>query len=564
VLRSWPCSTLSKPVSLSPLLAVNGFCKCGENWSHANPESSNGVDDMRMELLLCGQMRAICVNAQESPSQPGSGFKGSLSSRLCLYGIWAALAAGMALYAQTLAFTDDEGFHLMAAQLIKAGMRPYLDFCFPQTPLNAYWNAFWMRVFGESWRTAHALAALETWAAMVLAAQFVLTRLPERAWRVAGAIAATMMISCTTNLVEFGPLGQAYGMCLLTTVCALRLAVIAVERPVWWLATGAGAFAGVGAASSLLSASVVPVLLVWVWRCNRAGSRWSKAGAFVIGTAVPFLPVFWLFVKSPWVVWFNIVRYHLYYRVVYWSHPLGHDLQTVTGWITDSQSLLLGLLGIFGVIYIARRSAWSRECRSEFYLCGWLALGMTAELAFARPTFPRYFCLLVPFVGILAVPGLYAIGSRVLQPERPFWPVLIISVIFAGALAWNIADHSSGSYNWRQYEDIARKAAEVTPRNKQIFAEEEVYFLMKRRPPFGLEFQYSQKLDLPSERLAALHITPESELKKKLAAGTFWSAATCDDDMIDDFNLDKTFGSKVKVHDCPVYWNWKPSSSAEK
>jgi len=239
-------------------------------------------------------------------------------------------------------------------------------------------------------------------------------------------------------------------------------------------------------------------------------------------------------------------------------------MQALTGWLTDSQSLLLGLLGIFGVIYIARRSAWNPERRSEFYLCGWLALGMAAEMAFAHPTFPRYFCLLAPFLGILAVPGLYAIASRVLQPERPFWPVVIISVIFAGALVWNISDRSSVSYNWPQYEDIARKAAEMTPFGKQIFAEEEVYFLMKRRPPFGLEFQYSQKLDLPSPRLAALHITPESELKKQLTAGAFWSAATCDDDMIDDFHLDKTFRSKVKVHDCPVYWNWKPSSPAEK
>ena len=509
-------------------------------------------------------MLAINLNAQEAEVEAGLEFEGDRTSPLWLYGIWAALASGLMLYALTLAFTDDEGFHLLAAQLIKAGMRPYLDFCFPQTPLNAYWNALWMRIFGESWRTAHALAALETSAAVVLAAQFVLTRLPERAWRVAGAIAASIMIGCTTNLVEFGPLGQAYGMILFTTVCAFRLAVAAAEWPKLWLAAAAGACAGAGAASSLLAAPVAPVLLVWVFRCNRVGNRWSKAAAFAVAAAVPFLPVFWLFVKSPWVVWFNIVRYHLEYRVVYWSHPFGHDMQTVTGWITDSQSLLLGLLGIFGVIYIARRSSWSRKRRSEFYLCGWLALGMAAEMALARPTFPRYFCLLTPLLGILAVPGLYAIGSRVLQPERPFWPVLIISGIFAGALAWNIADHSSGSYNWPQYEDVARKLAEVTPPGKQVFTEEEVYFLTKRRPPFGLEFQYSQKLELPSERLAALHITPESELKKQVAAGTFWSAATCDDDMIDDYGLDKAFRSKVKVHECPVYWNWKPSAPAEK
>src|ERR1035441_9722220 len=184
--------------------------------------------------------------------------EGRQSSRLWLYGIWAALAAGLMVYAQTLAFTDDEGFHLLAAQLIKGGMRHYLDFCFPQTPLNAYWNAFWMRGFGESWRTAHALASLETSAAIVLAAHFVLTRLPERAWRVAGAIAASIMIGCNANLVEFGPLAQAYGMCLLTTVCAFRLAVAGVDRPRSWLAAAAGTFAGAGVAASMLAAPVVP------------------------------------------------------------------------------------------------------------------------------------------------------------------------------------------------------------------------------------------------------------------------------------------------------------------
>src|SRR6516164_777199 len=195
------------------------------------------------------EMGVSYVNAQKAGAETTSNVESGTSSLLWLYVIWAVLAAGLMVYSQTLAFTDDEGFHLVAAQLIKAGMRPYLDFCFPQTPLNAYWNAFWMRLFGESWRTAHVLAALETSAAVVLAAQFVLVRFPELAWRVAAAIAATIMIGCTTNLVEFGPLSQAYGMCLFTTVCAFRLTVVSVERPRWWPAVTAGAFAGVGAAS---------------------------------------------------------------------------------------------------------------------------------------------------------------------------------------------------------------------------------------------------------------------------------------------------------------------------
>src|ERR1700716_2963141 len=93
----------------------------------------------------------------------------------------ALLGATLLAYSQTAAFAWDEGFHLLAAQLIKSGKRPYIDFCFPQTPLNAYWNTAWMRVFGESWHTAHAAAALATTAAILLAAQFLST------WRLAAA-----------------------------------------------------------------------------------------------------------------------------------------------------------------------------------------------------------------------------------------------------------------------------------------------------------------------------------------------------------------------------------------
>src|SRR5579862_5239056 len=95
----------------------------------------------------------------------------------------AILFAGILVYSQTLAFAWDEGFHLLAAQLIQRGQRPYIDFCFPQTPLNAYLNAAWMSVFGESWRAVHALSAFWVAAAAFLAADFVLTRFPDAGWR---------------------------------------------------------------------------------------------------------------------------------------------------------------------------------------------------------------------------------------------------------------------------------------------------------------------------------------------------------------------------------------------
>ena len=509
-------------------------------------------------------MQAASLNPDQRQVENALDAGGRGPSRLWLYGIWAAMAAGLMWYAQTRAFTDDEGFHLLAAQLIKGGMRPYLDFCFPQTPLNAYWNAFLLRLFGETWRGPHALAALETAAATVLAAQFVLTRLPERTWKVAGAIGATLMIGCNINLVEFGPLGQAHGIALFTTVCAFRVALAAVERRGWWLAFACGALAGTASASTLLAAAAAPVLVAWICWYNRAGSRWIKTVAFSVGAAIPFLPVLWLAIQSPWVVWFNIAKYQLHYRVVYWPDPMPHDLDTVTGWLADPQSLLLGLLAIFGGVYIAKRSAWNLERRAEFYLCAGLALGMSAELVVAHPTFGRYFCLVTPFVGILAVPGLYAVGARVLQPERPLWPVLIPSVIFAGALARTICADLTGSYCWRDYEAVARKVLAITPPGKEVFTEEEIYFLLKRRPPSGMEFGYSHKLSLPPAELARLHITPERIQKLQLAAGAFATAASCDDDTISNYDFDKLFYQRANLHGCSVFWEWKRPVPDEK
>src|ERR1039458_6901188 len=168
----------------------------------------------------------------------------------------ALLFAGLLLYSQTLAFAWDEGFHLLAAQLIKAGKRPYLDFCFPQTPLNAYLNAGWMKLFGESWRPVHALAAFWVVAGAMLAAGFVLKRFPVSRWRLAGACAVLVAVAMNSQVVLFGPIGQAYGLCLFLSVAAFRLTVCSVERrgPQW--AAAAGLLAGAAAASSLLTAAV--------------------------------------------------------------------------------------------------------------------------------------------------------------------------------------------------------------------------------------------------------------------------------------------------------------------
>ena len=155
-----------------------------------------------------------------------------------------------------------------------------------------------------------------------------------------------------------------------------------------------------------------------------------KLVAFAIGTAIAFVPVFRLFSLGPRQTWFNVVQYHVFFRKLYWPETTRHDLEILTSWIDSGQALMLGLLALFGLLYVARRSRWPRALKAEFYLCAWLALALSAEAGRAHPTFPQYFVFIVPFVAILAGVGLYAIGSRVLEPDRPLWPVLLVTALF--------------------------------------------------------------------------------------------------------------------------------------
>ena len=104
----------------------------------------------KYERSFKNQLKILKEDLEAVPTDDANRTDRSQRLYLLLCGIVSLIGAGLVVYARTAAFAWDEGFHLLTAQLIGAGKRPYLDFCFPQTPLNAYWNAGWMRVFGDS------------------------------------------------------------------------------------------------------------------------------------------------------------------------------------------------------------------------------------------------------------------------------------------------------------------------------------------------------------------------------------------------------------------------------
>jgi hypothetical protein len=476
----------------------------------------------------------------------------------------AVLAAALIVYSQTLAFAWDEGFHLLAAQLIVRGKRPYLDFIHPQAPLYAYWNATLMRLFGQSWRVVHVASSLAVVGAALLTAQFVLTRLEDRTWRLAAALSAMGLLGLNSTILWYGTIGQAYATCLLLVVSAFRLTVLASEWESAGIGAGAAVFAGAGfcagasAACSLLTVPFAPVLLLWTWFDGRGRSPWQdrlrKSAIYAGGAAVPFLPMLWLLLQAPRKVLFGAFQYHMFYRGLDWPGAGKQNVDVATAWMNNYEAvILIGLAGL-GWAYIVERSNWERRKKGEFYLCVWLIAAESAYLCLPRPTFGRYYLFVMPFLAMLSAVGLYAIAAQIGSLWLPWRYPLALTLLLSGAFAKYSYD-ARDDYSWKDLEKVAAKVDEVTAPGAALYADEQIYFLTKRDPPSGMELMDSHKLQLPDALADSLHVVSTAKWDAQIAEGRFATISICDDaDRVMALGLPGPYAQTADVAGCSVFW----------
>jgi hypothetical protein len=114
------------------------------------------------------------------------------------------------------------------------------------------------------------------------------------------------------------------------------------------------------------------------------------------------------------------------------------------------------------------------------------------------------------------------------------------------------------SYTWRDTEKIARKVDQVTPKGGAIWADELIYFLIRRPPPDGMEFSYAHEIEeMPGPQAALLHILTSNELKRRSAAGEYKTVAACyDTDNTDAAKVPDMYRQKDTIKDCTIYWDF--------
>jgi hypothetical protein len=258
---------------------------------------------------------------------------------------------------------------------------------------------------------------------------------------------------------------------------------------------------------------------------------------------------------SPRQVIFGVIQYNLLYRQVHWEGAMRHDLEVMASWLDSSQALLLGLLAASGLLFTRFRSDWNRQRRSEFYLCGWLALAVAAIICSAHPMFERYFLLTVPFLGILAAVGVYAIGSRMIFADRPLLPVLAVEVLLAMGLAKSLYD-GRDDFSWHDVEEVASKVGQVTPPGGLLLADENVYFVTRRPPPSGMEQADSHRLEFPPEFARTMHIISRADLDQRIKAGEFTTVEMCEDDeTYEALGLRRLYARHFETNNCAVFWD---------
>jgi len=470
------------------------------------------------------------------------------------------LGAGFAVISQGYYEHGDEGFYLVASQLVGLGKRPYLDFYLQHGPLYPYTIAAWFRLAGDSWRSAHLLSALLSFLCAAMMSGFFFRRVESRGWRITLAILAPLLLLTNVLSIHWGVLIEPFAWCMALMFAEFLLTLRAVERPAF-SAIWAGLVSGLAACGYLLTVPAAPILFLWIAACVPKADRIRKCVQFAAGAGLGLLPLAFFLVTAPKITLANLVGYHFTGRM---KAPLRSGqtfIPTVTGWLHSPQGVLLVLLGAVGVAYVfgkfSENQSISRPLRLSALVAGFVAITFCA----IRPTpLTHYFILALPFLTLVACYGVYAIGTRVCSGWQPIGLILVVVGIFAYEAKSTIREQlspSSREMSWRENEQIAEFINRVLPRDCPIYAEDgAIYGAAKRVPPPGLENNYSSFLPVMPKTNKMLHVIPQPEIDAMVTEGHFCAVVTWSKQRTEALRLGSLYRNQKAYRVHAVFWEW--------
>lgn len=383
---------------------------------------------------------------------------------------------------------DDEGYHLLAARLLRAGWTPYRDFVYQQTPLLPVVLAGIHSLFGATWRSSHLELGLGSSAAILLAAAWLAQRIPDATWR-PYAFVCTLLFVGLNHLVLFAASWSlpyaAIQLCLL--IPAFVLTTLAATQITWIWAALAGFLMGCSMACCLLTALVGPVAALWL-ACTAKGARWRRVVAFGAGWLIPLVVVLYVALLAPRLAWFNLVEFHLVHRRTDFSTgQLAYEqLRVLSAWLTCPQSMVLVLCTGLGWYSLADKAIGVQQ-RAELWLSFGFFLAVAVIPVFSIPTFADYFSMATPFLALPATYGAIRVGQTMAPNVSPFRLLAPLLGLYLLGLCYNVhAIRSLLIHRWPHLEQVAHQVKALAP-DGSVYAKPELYFVSGLIPPPALE-----------------------------------------------------------------------------
>lgn len=418
-------------------------------------------------------------------------------------------------FAGTRPIDADEGYYVLAAELVAAGQEPYTDFFYPQAPLLPALYAPFTGLAGTPQLPGLRLVSVAFSVLAVILLGWWARTVAGARWPTAAA--ALMLLAASGDWLTWVVTVKTYAV----SAAGVALALLAVSRAAaasgrraWVWALVGGVAMGLVASTRLLygPAAAVPALVL-AWR-----RHWLPAGLWLVGAALGGTPVWWAWLADAERFLFNNLHYHQLRfseledagSVARASAAIG-TLLTAVG---TSPGLLLLLTAVAAGRWFGRRGRAPGVDAAES--AGLVMAGVyTATCLLPDPSYRQYFTSGLP---VMLWPAAAAAIMR--------WParrarVIAGTIVASGlalvaALGWLRHDLPDDEV-WQldRYRRVCARIARGTEPGDVVFAFWPGYVAGADREPLpGMENQFavgvSERLDAVARR--RYHIAGRQEL----------------------------------------------------
>lgn len=460
-----------------------------------------------------------------------------------------------------LAFGDT--YHLLAAQMVAAGRKPYLDFFVQQVPLYSLLCGAWLRLFGTSWQTANLFSGLLICGSAALVARIASRIYSASEWGAQGRIVALLLFGLNLQVAQSGDDAQPYALCMFFCLSAWLAALDA--KPTTARIFLAGLAAGAAVNTSLLALPFFFMLVGWFMARTARPDRLGRLLWLACGAAVASIPLAYLAILAPAQAWFSIVEFQLFYRTAAPALPkniASHNLHEILDWMRSIQGAVLVLLSGAALLFLFDRKAPGSTRRSVGYAAS-IAVIWALYLSVVPLTWHMYFVLVIPYVSLLAAAGLCQLCA---EAKLSQWSSRIITgmiLLYSLGLAIpTVAGVISGRPGrWTPAEDAARIVNAATRRDEAVYCDDEsIYIAARRLPPRGLENSFGAAVRLPAGGYQRAGLVPPERNEEQLRAGKFAAVVLTkanDDTRIRAVRSGGRYSQSAETKNYVIFWKPK-------